>query len=379
LAQQGSPSGHSPRQPSRHGFGQGPRLDDGRRQARSARPRRVARDERPVGLAGWDDSDTELPPWAGPGIYPARASSSRVDVTNRTWTRRPAAARPEEPDEDYSGDEGYEHVDAWQGEERPSWPDDAAAASELASPAPPPRRVRLIGRRAAAARLRRSRRRVYVWAGVAIVASFIAAAIAQQLTGHAPARLPYVTALQRGEFKSVPDACRAIGPTVLNQVLPATGRTSLGTVASATDSACTFTVDRRPNFLVLSVEAEAYQPFPAASGNGSASDTAHDQFLADRQLLAHPPKRSPLPPAQITLIGKLGSQAFQAVALEHAGHISTDVVTVMILDHNVITSIQLAGQESGGGFGPVSLSTLEAGAQSVARSVLSEVVRQPTA
>jgi hypothetical protein len=236
-----------------------------------------------------------------------------------------------------------------------------------------------LGRRAAAARLRRSRRRVYAWAGVAIVLCVIAAVIAQQLTRPSHSPLSYVTALQRGEFRSVPDACRAVSAAVLDPVLPAAGRTSLATVTTSTDSACTFTVDHRPKFLVLSVEAQAYQPFPAASGNGSASDSAHDTFLADRQLLAQPPKKSPVPPAQITPIARLGSQAFQAVAVVHAGHIVSDVVTIAILNRNVITTIKLSGQDSGAGFGPVSLSTLEAGAQAVARYVLSQVIKQPTA
>jgi hypothetical protein len=284
-----------------------------------------------------------------------------------TRLRSPAPA-----DDDREGDQ----VDPWDGEEPPAWPDDP----QPPRPAEPaPRSRRRYGRRAAAARLRRSRRRVYRWCGLAIAACVIAAVVAVVVTHHPVKKLPYVTTLLRGEFKSVPDSCKAVSPPVLNQYLPPAGRTTVQSIAGATDSQCTFTVDSRPNFLVLSVQAQSYQPFPAASGDGSASDNALDNFAAAQQLLAHPPKKSPLPPATITPLARLGKQAFMAVAHEHVGHIVTDVVTVAILERNVIITVALSGEESGGGFGPVSLTTLQAGARAAASSVLTKVTAQPTA
>jgi hypothetical protein len=189
--------------------------------------------------------------------------------------------------------------------------------------------------------------------------------------------LPYVTSLQAGEFKSVPDTCSAVSPSVLSAFLPAVGQ-PVATSLSSTDSQCTFTVDRKPTFLVLAVAAQSYLPFAAASGNGSASNNALDQFGVARQALAHPAKKSPVPPATITPLTGLGKQAFMAVALEHAGNVRDDVVTVMVLDRNVIITAELTGQDSGG-FGPVSLATLEAGAQAAAKSVLAKELTQPTA
>jgi hypothetical protein len=103
-----------------------------------------------------------------------------------------------------------------------------------------------------------------------------------------------------------------------------------------------------------------------------------DQFGAAQQTLAHPPAKSPLPPAAITLLAGLGKQAFMAVALEHVGHIHDDVVTVMALYRNVIVTAELSGQDSGG-YGPVSLATLQAVAQAAAKSVLARALTEPTA
>jgi hypothetical protein len=205
----------------------------------------------------------------------------------------------------------------------------------------------------------------------------IAAVITKAVTHHNPVTLPYVTSLQAGEFKSVPDTCSAVSPAVLSAFLPAAGQ-PVATSLSDTDSQCTFTVDHKPTFLVLAVAAQAYEPFAAASGDGSASDNALDQFGELRQALARPAKKSAVPPAAITPLTGLGKQAFMAVALEHVGHIHDDVVTVMVLYRNVIVTAEFSGQDSGG-YGPVSLTTLQAGAQAAAKSVLAKALIQPTA
>lgn len=216
------------------------------------------------------------------------------------------------------------------------------------------------------------------WCGLAIAACVIAGLVVVLTTRHPVSNLPYVTSLQRGEFKSVPDACTAVGPALLNTYLPPPGRTMVQSLASSTDSECTFTVDNKPDFLVLSVGAESYLPFAAATGNGSASQNALDNFVAARVLLADPPKKSPLPPASIGALPGTGQRAFVAVQFEHAGKIATDAVTVDILERNVIITISLSAQESGG-YGPVGVSTLEADAQTIARAVLQRALAQPTA
>jgi hypothetical protein len=351
-----------------------PRPDRAARRERPAGPERAPRAERP-GRAdrqerrpGWDqfgafgsdtDTDTDLPPWAGPPVYAARPGGTQL--------------RPPAPADDY-GDDG--HLDPWEGDERPAWPEEEARpAGGDAQPRPEGRRA---GRRAAAARLRKSRRRVLRWSGVAIAACVIAGLVVILTTHHKTSNLPYVTSLQKGEFKSVPDACTAMSPSLLNSYLPPSGRTMVQSLAGPTDSQCTYTVDSKPDFLVLSIGTQSYLPFAAATGNGSASQNALDNFADARLLLASPPKKSPLPPASISTLPGTGQRAFVAVQLEHAGKIATDAVTVSVLERNVIITIALSAQESGG-YGPVPVSTLEADAQTVARAVLQKAMAQPTA
>lgn len=300
------------------------------------------------------DTDSDLPPWAGPNAYPVRATGT---------LRRPVSSRPRHGEDD-------QLVDDEALEQEPSQAD---------VPAEGGRRSGRRRGRAAATRLRKSRRRVYRWCGVAIVVCVIAAGITAILTHHSPKPALYVTSLQHGEFKSVPSACGSVSAAVLNQFMPSAGRTSTSTQASSTDSQCSFTVDAKPNFLVLEIQAESFQPFAAATGDGSASGNAQDNFALAQQGLAHPPKKSPLPPAQISPLTGLGQQAFMAFQNEHVSGIVTDVVTVVVRERNVVITASMSGQESGHGFGPVPASTLEAGAKAVASAMLAKVKTEPTA
>ena len=220
---------------------------------------------------------------------------------------------------------------------------------------------------------------MYRLGGTAIALCVIAAGITAIVTHHSPKPAPYVTTLLRGEFKSVPDACSSVSSSVLSQFLPGAGRTSTSEQASSTDSQCSFTVDAKPNFLVLEAGAEAYEPFAAATGDGSATANAQDNFVLAQQGLAHPPKRSPLPAAQISSVTGLGEQAFMAFQNEHVTGIVTDVVTLVIRERNVVITVSMSGQESGHGFGPVPVATLQAGARAAAKEVLAKVLVQPTA
>lgn len=356
MAQQGSP----PRRPSR-------RLEPGRTRSydRSAGPDRLNRGERPEPNR-WQpadpfgpDADAELPPWAGPGDYPPRPTGT---------LRRPAPSRPDN-EQSYDAPDGHRQADSDHG--------------ELPGGDGPRRAGRRRGR-AAATRLRKSRRRVYRWCGLAIVACVIAAGITAILTHHAPKPVLYVTSLLPGEFKSVPSACASVSTTVLNQYLPEPGRTSTSELSGSTDSQCSFTVDRKPTFLVLEITAEAYQPFAAAtaagSAAGSASANAQDNFaLAQQDLTKKPPKYSPLSAAQIAPLPGTGQQAFVAVQHEHVSGIDSEKVTVVVRERNVLITVSESGQESGHGFGPVPVSSLQAGAEAAARDVLAKARAEPTA
>jgi hypothetical protein len=348
VAQQGSP----PRRSSRQA---GPS-----HRARPERPERVprARPEQPWRQvdAFAPDDEAEPPPWAGPSAYQARVGGARLGQL------APDVGEIEHRDNDGAGKE-------------PTGPGHSRR-----------RPIRQQGGRAALARLRKSRRRVYAWCGTAIVACVVAAGIAAIVIPHSgPKPLPYVTKLLPGEYKSVPDACRAVSPTVLSSSLPGPGRTMTQSISGSGESQCSFTLDSKPrvgqpgHFIVLEVTAQAFQPFAAATGNGSASQNALDNYDAARWALGHPGKHSPLPAAQITALAKTGQEAFTAYQREKVSGILTDVVTVVVLERNVMITVSMQGQESGKGFGPVPLADLATGAQAAAGNVLAQVRTQPTA
>jgi hypothetical protein len=374
LTDQGSPPRRSARQPDlgRRGYDR-PRLDRaGSERARADRPRRVERQSRPPGWGqdafGPDpDTDADLPPWAGPSVHASRPGGTRL--------RPPVPA----PADDYDYDE---RVDAWEGDERPEWPDEPVPATPATPAAPGARpgraqRSRRSGRRAAAARLRKSRRRVLRWCGIAIAVCVVAAVTAMILTHKDTPKLPYVTALQHGEFTSVPDTCTALSPAAIGQYLPGSHST-VQSLGAATDSECSFTVDGNHEFMILTLAAQSFQPFAAATGNGSASQNALDNFAADRVLLASPPKNSAVPKASVAPLTGLGKQAFVAVQVEHTGGIARDVATVTVLERNDVLTVSVSAQESHG-FGPVPVSTLQGDAQAVAASLLRKALAQPTA
>ena len=365
MAQQGFPPGRHSREPEAappSGYDRAPRPERSRRPDRQ-RPDRQRPDRQRPDRAGWQqadpfapepDTDSDLPPWAGPIGHPGRPTGT---------LRRPVTTRAFD-DGDY---------------QEPASDDPDSEPGQASGPAGRvPRSGRRRGR-AAATRLRKSRRRVYRWGGIAIVACVIAAGVVALVTHHSPKPTLYVTALQHSEFKSVPSACGSVSTAVLNQFMPATGRTSTSEQDSRTDSQCSFTVDAKPNFLVLEVQAASYEPFAAATGDGSATANAQDNFVLAQLGLAHPLKNSPLPAAQISKLTGLGQQAFMAFQNEHVSGISTDVVTVVIRERNAIITAIMSGQESGHGFGPVPVPTLQAGAKAAAKAMLAKVMAEPTA
>jgi hypothetical protein len=359
VAQQGSPPRRSARPP---------RPDHRGRHDRS--PEQPVRDDWQQLDAFGPDSDDDLPAWAGPSDYLARPA--------RTLRRAPAGRERE-----FGAEVGEEDYDDAVGHD---WQADAGPGDPLAS-TDVPRRSRRRGR-AAATRLRKSRRRVYRWCGVAIVVCVVAAGVTALATHHSPKPSLYVTSLLPGEFKAVPNACDSVSGTVLNQYLPGPGRTSADEISESTQSQCSFTLDRKPDFLVLEVAAEAYQPFAAASAAGSAagsaSANAQDSYEQAEKNLAKPPRAAAtakplLSAARISPLAKTGQQALVAVQTEHADNILTDVVTVVIRERNVLITVSDSGQESGHGFGPVAARTLEAGAEAAARDMLAKSLTGPQA
>jgi hypothetical protein len=340
VAQQGSPPGRLTGRAGDDAHGHGAA-------GRARRPGRSAASERP----GWqrdafrqEDTDADLPSWAGPSTGPARPGAAR---------------RRADP---YAGGHARRDADG-----------DGATSGVVAEQV----LTRRQGR-AAATRLRKSRRRVYRWCGVAVVVCVIAAVTAVLATRSSPKPQLYVTTLQPGEFKSVPSACTSVSPAVLDQYLPGSGRTTTNQFSGTTESECSFTVDAKPVFRLLEVTAQAYQPFAAASGDGSASANAKDNLALARAVLTDPGKKSPLSAAQITPLTGLGQQAFAASQRESVGDIVSNVVTVVVLDRNVLITVELSAQQSSG-FTPTPTGTLQAGAAAAARDVLAKLATQPTA
>ncbi len=380
MAQHGPPSGRPSR---RAGSGEDERSERVRPdRARLDRPRRAERAEgtnwRQLDEAFRPGADDDLPPWAGPVAYPARAATAQ---------RRPARPRLSDPygvdesgtyGDDYQGDGGYRGrrrgADADVDADAVSQPLAAVAVGGPAGPdaGQPARRIGRRGR-AAATRLRKSRRRVVRWCAVAIVACVIAAGITVLVTHHPAVRAAYVTSLQPGEYTAVPDACSSVTGATLSQYLPGSGVIKTEEQSGSTDSQCSFSVDHKPLFLVLEVTGQQYEPLAAASGDGSASQNAQDNFALAQQGLAHPVLHSPLSAAAMAPLAKVGQQAVVAYQHEHVRGITTELVTVLIRERNVVITVSLSGQESGHGYGPVPLATLAAGATAAAKDLLAKL------
>jgi hypothetical protein len=326
------------------------RLPERSRREQSDEPRRRGRPERPSPprLDAFDDrGDDDLPPWAGPGIYPTGPGGRE--------------RRPRRADED----DGQ----ASSGIREPGGPPDA----DQAWPAGPPGRSRR-SRRAAAARARKSRRRLIVAGAVVVVGALAVLAILGKLPFQGKAAAPQnsglVTTFQPGEFRSVPNACDTVSTATLGQYLPGKLTEVSQALGTSTQSQCTWTLDARPNFRVLTVTSQAYTPSLLASGDGSATFSAIDAYGQELQTMQNPPKKSKEPTAQIGGAVGLGNEAFTAFQVFHVGGNTTDEVTAVARDRNVVIIVTMEGQEHGGGFGPVPDATLRAGSLAVAHEML---------
>jgi len=238
--------------------------------------------------------------------------------------------------------------------------------------APPPERGK--GRQAAT-RARKSRRRLTVIGVVVVVVALVVAAWLTKIwpfESKTPvtAGPPLVTTFQKGEFKAVPNACDALTPALLGQYLPGKLAQVSQSAGTSTQSQCTWTLDTKPNFRVLTVSSQAYAPSLLASGNGSATFSAIDAYGIAEQALQDPPKSSKAPKAQMGTAVGLGPDAFTGLQAFKVGGDVTDEVTVVARDRNVVITVTMQAQEHGGGFGPVPSATLRAAALAAAHQVL---------
>jgi hypothetical protein len=280
----------------------------------------------------------DLPPWAGLSITP----------------RRPPGKGGVSP--------------------RPRYPEQRPPDADEADEAWPPSGPRT--RRAIATRARKARRKILTWGGVAIAVVIIAAGVLLFFSpkAAAPRHGDFVTTYQPGDFRSVPNACRVVSVATLNQYLPGTRARAVSALGgSRTESQCTWTLDARPLYRVLEVTAQAYAPSLLATGNGSATFSAIDSYTAAQQGLANPPKATHLPKATVTPVRGLGDSAFSALQVIRASGDTTDLVTLVVREHNALITVELQGLDHSarrGGYGPVSIRQLEAGTVAAAHEVL---------
>jgi hypothetical protein len=207
----------------------------------------------------------------------------------------------------------------------------------------------------------------------------IAAGVGYELTHHSsPAPRPdsVVTTFQPGEFKTVPNACSAVTAATLNQYLPGSKRRVVApkSLDGSAQSLCDWTLDARPLYRVLEVTVQAYAPSGLASGNGSATFAAKDAYQQSSLLRSHPPKATHLPRATVSRITGLGSSAFAALQVPSAGGDTTNLVTMVVRDHNVLITVITEGPARlRGGYARVSPADLQAAAVAAARDILAQV------
>ena len=168
----------------------------------------------------------------------------------------------------------------------------------------------------------------------------IVAAVLFRLGGNQAAPVShdgFVTTFQRGEFKTVPNACTAVTSATLGQYLPGKRRmVAPHSLDGSAQSLCNWTLDAPPVYRVLEVNAQAYAPSGLATGNGSATFAAIDAYQQALTTMRHPLRTTHLPPATVTVLHGLGTVAFAALQVVLARGYSTDLETVVARDHNVV-------------------------------------------
>jgi hypothetical protein len=339
----GGPERVARRRPGRIAPGRPGRVGPGGPERLGAGPPRQAAD-------AFADED-EVMPWTGPGIYP-------VGPGRRERRPPPAEALEErEPGFEPGADE-----------EQPGEPGEGGG-QQLERRGGAGR-----GRRAAAARARKSRRRLILGGAVIVVAAVVVLAILGKLpfqggpstsTGSG-----VVTTYQPGEFRSVPSACQSVSAATLRLYLPGKVAEVSQSLGSTAQSQCTWTLDAGPNFRVLSVTSQAFAPSLLSSGNGSATSGATDAYNQLLRALRNPPKSSNQPKALLGSAVGLGDSAFSALQVYQLTGNVTDKVTVVARESNVVITVTMQAQESGGGFGPVPDTTLRAAALAAAHDTL---------
>lgn len=293
------------------------------------------------------DTDEQDPPWAGPGIAPR-----------------------------WAGRQPGEH-----GRGRAPHPDRGAGDGALPGGNGGPASRSGSRSRAALARARRTRRTRVIWGSALALVLAVGAGTGVLLTlaHHGDVqRNPdgLVTTFLPGEFRTVPSACSAVTAQTLDHYLPGKRRRVVPhSLFGSAESLCDWSVDAPPMYRLLEVTVQAYAPTGLASGNGSATAAARDAYEQALAEKVTPPKKSHLPKATVSHLHGLGDSAFAALQVPSAGGDTTDLMTVVVRDRNVLITVVFDGlaHTGNGRYGPVSTATLQSGAVSAARDVLARL------
>jgi hypothetical protein len=307
---------------------------------------------------GWSDGDyadddEEYPPWAVPGAGP-RSPDRRERERQRLHDRPGTAA---------------EDAEAGRYARRPGPADEAGPAGG---------RGRDGRGRKAAARARRARRATYIWGGAFVAVLLIVAGVGYvyfRQPSPPPAADSLVTTFQPGEFRTVPNACSAVTAATLDQYLP--GKRHIVVPKSlygGAQSLCDWQVDAKPRYRVLQVTVRAYPPSGLASGNGSATFTAKDAYQQASLLKKHPLKASHLPKATMSQVPGLGNSAFAALQVPSAGGNTTNLLTVVVRERNVLITVVAQGPaRPRGGYTAESPLRLRGAALAAGRDILAQM------
>ena len=322
----------------------------------------------PYGRAGWqrERGPVRSRPAERSDVryYDDRPGSDRRAHDRDGYDRDGYDPRPYDGEPEYAAEPEYDAEPEYAGPDEPPVTDDD-------QPPAPGRRRRS---RAAATRRRRLKRRLVVLGAVVAVAVVVAGLVFYG-NRKSPARSAFITTFQKGELRTVPNACRVVGATALAAYLGGSRTSVIQPINSAQQSQCTYQRDAKPVFRVLNITMQAYQPYLDAPGNGSATDYAVYAFAQQRGQLARPPKHGPLPPASITPLPGFGSAAFTAVQAS-TGSYASNRVTVVVRYRNVVVAVYLEAMVSPG-FGPAPVGQLTTAAEAAARQLLAAVEAAP--
>jgi hypothetical protein len=219
---------------------------------------------------------------------------------------------------------------------------------------------------------------MYIWGGALVAVLLIVGGVGYELL-HRPSPPPapanLVTTFQRGEFKTAPNACTTVTAATLNQYLPGNRHTvAPQSLDGSAQSLCSWSLDAKPRYRVLQVTVQAYAPSGLASGNGSATFAAKDAYQQASLLKTHPPKATHLPKATLAQVPGLGSSAFAALQVAPAGGNPTNLLTVVVRDHNVLITVVAQGPaKTRRGYSAAPPLELQAAAEAAARDIVAQI------